>query len=56
MTDEKKDIWTEILRIHEKDKANPLSQIDGLWRRKLADGWSLVINGHKEKLKDPDTG
>ena len=48
-------IWMEIVRIHEADKAKPLNQIDGLWRRELADGWSIVVNGHKEPIKDGET-
>jgi hypothetical protein len=49
------DIWTEIMRIHEADNAKPLNQIDGLWRRELRDGWTLVVNGQKISLTDPDT-
>lgn len=49
------DIWTEIARIHEEDGGKPVNQIDGLWRRKLADGWSVAVNGHQQPIKDTET-
>jgi hypothetical protein len=52
---EGEDIWMEIVRIHEADKAKPLNQIDGLWRRELPDGWSIVVNGQKSSIVDPET-
>lgn len=52
---EGEDIWMEIVRIHESDGAKPLNQIDGLWRRELADGWSIVVNGHTVPFEDAET-
>jgi hypothetical protein len=53
---EGEDIWMEIVRIHEADKAKPLNQVDGLWRRELADGWSIAVNGHDHAILDsPNT-